>query len=356
MAQDNDKGSIEASTSSNKNNKSQETSSTSSDRDKLSRALGAAFLKHQVQQLEKNLDDLSFSRNNHQIRSTKPNSSKKSNHSQNNKSNSALNPPNHPRPIKIIDTSVLIHALPILKKWNRQGKFNIVIPLHAISELDFLKTSPPPIHGLVKDATCWLDQQFQNSFHSTHHSLKQFAPQRTGDEASWDELSQRFTSPPIEVASVPVLTEEGDESARQLLSTDLPRHLRSLFQCALWHQSKASTRQECHLVIFSSPSQILPHHQPKSTFNAIRSSNEPRDQEPLLNLSEWATQFSIQAQQLSLSQLAEAKQWIRAEHQRQNLPPSSPSHSPFSNSPRYQTTRNSPHKKTSNVEKQLYVW
>lgn len=90
------------------------------DREKMSRALGAAFLQHKVQQLERNLDDLSFRRDIHPPDSRRSQSKKKT-------LPTACSP--SPPPIKLIDTSMLIHALPILKKWVRQAKFRIVIPL-----------------------------------------------------------------------------------------------------------------------------------------------------------------------------------------------------------------------------------
>ncbi|POW15709.1 hypothetical protein PSTT_02033 [Puccinia striiformis] len=120
------------------------------DREKMSRALGAAFLQH---------------KNN-----SNRNQSKKKTSVQSDPTTSI---PSAPPPIKVIDTSMLIHALPILKKWVREAKYKIVIPLDVVSELDFLKTSPPPIHGLVREATSWLDRQFQSSSKQPQASHKQ---------------------------------------------------------------------------------------------------------------------------------------------------------------------------------------
>jgi hypothetical protein len=89
----------------------------------MSRALGAAFLQHKVQQLERNLDDLSFRRDLHHP--SRGHSKKKTHPVAYPTSSPSTSPP----PIKVIDTSMLIHALPILKKWVRQAKFTIVIPL-----------------------------------------------------------------------------------------------------------------------------------------------------------------------------------------------------------------------------------
>ncbi|WAR58056.1 hypothetical protein PtB15_5B288 [Puccinia triticina] len=273
------------------------------DREKMSRALGAAFLQHKVQQLERNLDDLSFRRDLHQPPPrTQHSHQTKSSHPNRNQSKkktllqpvSSTDPTpsssdsSTPVPIKLIDTSMLIHALPILKKWVREAKYKIVIPLDVVSELDFLKTSPPPIHGLVREATCWLDKQFQtsskqSSTDSAHKAC--FVPQRTGNESGWEELSQRFIAPPLEVASIAFIKELSEDEERErlregeqeqdppidyrpLISTDLPREHRSLLQCALYYQLHAQSDQETELVIFFSDKQ--PSSTPTSRGNTQR--------------------------------------------------------------------------------------
>jgi len=382
------------------------------DREKMSRALGAAFLQHKVQQLERNLDDLSFRRDIHPPDSRRSQSKKK------------ILPtacPPSPPPIKLIDTSMLIHALPILKKWVRQAKFRIVIPLDVVSELDFLKTSPPPIHGLVREATCWLDKQFQNSSaaKTTPHNPC-FIPQRTGDESGWEELSQRFVPPPIEVASIPFIkepdvdaspTEAQDEEEpeidyRALISADLPHEYRSLLQCALYHQLHTQPNQESELVIYLSdkdPSQnpapklALHHHYPHHHDNnqtpkaspgsshwhwqnkllqeEVHSAEEPVDK--AVDLCDWAERFQIKTQKLHPADLSQAKQWIRShneklkqQQQSQRRGPSSSSastpsvptrpanrsihsdtHRPPSSAPRPPASSSS-----SAVDKRLFVW
>lgn len=314
------------------------------DREKMSRALGAAFLQHKVQQLERNLDDLSFRRDLHHP--SRGHSKKKTHPVAYPTSSPSTSPP----PIKVIDTSMLIHALPILKKWVRQAKSTIVIPLDVVSELDFLKTSPPPIHGLVREATCWLDKQFQNSTHTSSTTSPDkpcFIPQRTGNESGWQELSERFVPPPLEVASIPFIKDpvedaeqenprEGDlqEPAidyRPLISTDLPHHHRSLLQCALYYQLHACPEQECELVIFfsdnESPSstnapkkpfdhQHLQTSKASSHWNSQNKSfpENNQEEEPVdktLDLFNWAQRFEIKIQKIHPGDLAQAKQWIR---------------------------------------------
>ncbi|KAA1120833.1 hypothetical protein PGTUg99_024546 [Puccinia graminis f. sp. tritici] len=336
------------------------------DREKMSRALGAAFLQHKVQQLERNVDDLSFRRDLHQIPPRSHHPPANSNHSSRNQSKKKSSPqpdstpssskPSSPAPIKVIDTSMLIHALPILKKWVREEKFKIVIPLDVVSELDFLKTSPPPIHGLVREATCWLDKQFQNSRKpSSTGDQPCFIPQRTGDESGWEELSRRFVAPPLEEASIPFIKapsedeehervrdgedEEPQIDYRALISTDLPHQYRSLLQCALFYQLHAQPKQESELVIFFSDKQISStpaapqentqhnhhqHHQnwkPSSSHWKSESSlpqgagNDQEEEERVdktVDLSQWAERFEIKIQKVHPADLTQAKQWIRS--------------------------------------------
>lgn len=120
------------------------------DREQMSRALGAAFLQHQVQQLERNLDDMSFRRDrvpnaqtpsrtraSPSARNGKPKLD--SRHVASSSSGQSSNPHQPtmaplPLEVRVIDTSILIFALPVLKRWKAEGKFKIVIPLDGQSQ------------------------------------------------------------------------------------------------------------------------------------------------------------------------------------------------------------------------------
>ncbi|POW18995.1 hypothetical protein PSHT_05179 [Puccinia striiformis] len=370
------------------------------DREKMSRALGAAFLQHKVQQLEQNLDNLSFKRDLHYPPPTR--NLHQSAHPQNNsnrnqskkktsvQSDPTTSIPSAPPPIKVIDTSMLIHALPILKKWVREAKYKIVIPLDVVSELDFLKTSSPPIHGLVREATSWLDRQFQSSSRQPQASHKQgqacLIAQQTGDESSWEELSKQFIPPPLEVASIPFIKEltsqDGEEEEepeldyRTLISTDLPDQYRSLLQCALYYQLHSLPNQDSELVMFISEKAIMRptskpshHYQSRSDSEWKSDDKVPRenqDEEQIdksVELMEWAHTFKVKILKLGSKDLSQAKQWIR--NYNQNVQQQQSTHASLRNtnstvnsiSPSSNGRQSAPQPSSSSTPgKRLFVW
>ncbi|KAG0146447.1 hypothetical protein CROQUDRAFT_722904 [Cronartium quercuum f. sp. fusiforme G11] len=342
----------------------------SNDRERMSRALGAAFLQHQVQQLERNLDDMTFRRDvvtypnpqiprensNHSIKSGRPNkfddrskqptgSSKTSRQMNLPSSQASSKQERKPLPIMVIDTSLLIFGLPVLKRWKAEGKYRIVIPLDVISTLDQLKTYPRPIRGLVRDATEWLDHQFQKNLQTHHHHndtfIKKFSPQITGQESSWDELKANFIPPPIEIISIKeLINDEGQEEMieRALESHDMPRRLRSILQCTLWQQKnieKVEPSNTCTLFVFVPPENMLNSiHSDKLTSTGISlaipsssSTHNPNPSSPTIDheilrsgthMLEWAPRFSINVQHLNQRDLNEAVTWLRQATEKRN--------------------------------------
>lgn len=261
-----------------------------------------------------------------------------------------------PLPIKIIDTSTLVHALPVLKRWVREGKYKLIIPLDVISNLDILKTSPQPIQGFVKDATCWLDSQIQKTKPSFHPAEGRFSPQVTGEESSWEELCQHFTSPPIEEDSVPVFTENEEQTQRRLISNDLPRQYRSLLQCALWQQSHMGLRQQCNLVVFS-PSNERPQLGPPT---ALCSNPSPIGYSHLdltsgACLARWASRFGVQIQEVTKNELTAAKQWIRDESEKMKRQ-AKEAKERHASSNRHSNTSPSTSRGRVSGDKQLFAW
>ncbi|KAF7290521.1 PINc domain-containing protein [Mycena indigotica] len=159
------------------------------DKKAMSRALGAAFLNHQVEQLEKS----AASRN---WRSSSPNATQpfpKKRISQQQQTASAMTTqtiskrkkhagvftlpePNHDTPsidrlslvdgkekdanVVVVDASVLVHALHQVKRWCREGHSEIVIvPLEALNTLDLLKKGTSPIAQRARAASRILEAQ-----------------------------------------------------------------------------------------------------------------------------------------------------------------------------------------------------
>lgn len=357
---------------------------TSDERERMSRALGAAFLQHQVQQLERNLDDMSFRRDiyqaphprNQSSRTRQADSPRKikmnSNTSQNPAGSSSFSRQERgPTQIKIIDTSILIFALPVLKRWKAEGKYRIVIPLDVISTLDLLKTYPRPIRGLVRDATDWLDYQFQKQPASRGKASQGFSPQVTGEECSWDQLRNGFIPPPMDVISVPEIIDEENTTPRALDSKDMPRRLRSVLQCAHWQQSRETGEPyHCTLAVFVPPETNTPTKPETTSTSNGTSAQHPTSQnhapvpgaDPQMDRSgalmlEWAPRFGIEVEQITKRDLTEAVSWIRQESEKRiarNKQSSFQRQSNPNNSSQYQ---NSPRGGGSGTtDKRLFVW
>ncbi|GAA5870295.1 hypothetical protein JCM16303_001953 [Sporobolomyces ruberrimus] len=228
-------------------------------REKQSKALGAAFLAHQVSELERSVDTLTFSRSNRGS-----NTARGGGGSSRSRGGGAA-----PRsgsggitikPIRIVDASTLIHALPVLKRWVRQDEFQLVVPLSALATLDILKKSPPPLHDQAREATRFLETQFsiarqiQSSFSSnpssSSNSRIRLRAQANTEELSWSQVEKLFRVPEGYIVELPTdentgepielpPPEEGQDPFPLPLPTanDIPRSLRSTLQCVLYFYS-----------------------------------------------------------------------------------------------------------------------
>ncbi|GAA5947001.1 hypothetical protein JCM10213_007270, partial [Rhodosporidiobolus nylandii] len=90
-------------------------------RQRLSRTLGAAFLAHRVSELEASVDKLTFSRD--------PRLAGSGGRGGRGGRGGAIGTRQGKREIRVVDASVLIHALPVLKRWVREDTYQIVVPL-----------------------------------------------------------------------------------------------------------------------------------------------------------------------------------------------------------------------------------
>lgn len=175
---------------------------------------------------------------------------------------------------------MLVHALPVLKRWIREDKYKLVVPLSgqsrdsqehappssaekadegsrytALSTLDVLKKAPQPLHGLAREATRFLEgqlaiaHQIQSAFSPENAEGRiRLRAQTAKEETSWAEVQQLFTVPQDWVVELPEgveppLDEDGETplSLPSPTADDIPRHLRGSLQCALHFARPAAT-------------------------------------------------------------------------------------------------------------------
>ncbi|KAL0572213.1 hypothetical protein V5O48_009748 [Marasmius crinis-equi] len=157
----------------------------------MSRALGAAFLNHQVEQLEKSVSNGAASGNWRDRRYTEatnghspgangkrgPSSPKATNNRKKGTDTQLLGEREIARvadgnrrksgdesekdgDIIVVDASVLVHALNQLKKWSRNGRSEVVIvPLEALNTLDLLKKGNNSLAQRARAASRILEAQ-----------------------------------------------------------------------------------------------------------------------------------------------------------------------------------------------------
>ncbi|BGP04836.1 hypothetical protein JCM10049v2_000638 [Rhodotorula toruloides] len=219
-------------------------------RERQQRALGAAFLAHQVSELEKSVDTLAFSRDPRLYgrgggrgrgRGGRGGGSSESREDK--------------REVRVVDASALVHALPVLKRWIREDRYQLVVPLSALSTLDLLKKAPNPLHDLARDATRFLEgqldiaRQIQAAFSPADADARtRLRAQRQTEEVPWSEVEKLFRVPEGWVVELPEGIEfpppvEGEDPEPLPLPTanDIPRHLRSTIQSMLHFHSSART-------------------------------------------------------------------------------------------------------------------
>jgi len=149
----------------------------------MSRALGAAFLSHQVEQLEKTVSDVGPGAGNWRDRRTPNNRG----HNHPDGKRSRMQPaqprrrdgdnlemgdePDRKGPgrdvkepkdadVVVIDASVLVHALTQVRKWCRDGREEIIIvPLEALNTLDLLKKGMSSLAQRARAASRVLEAQ-----------------------------------------------------------------------------------------------------------------------------------------------------------------------------------------------------
>ncbi|KAL0948002.1 hypothetical protein HGRIS_010624 [Hohenbuehelia grisea] len=185
----------------------------------MSRALGAAFLNHQVEQLEKTVSTGSLSGNwrdrkqhhgngsftrgaaprrpQQQLSAAKAGGRRRGGEYERDLSDVDTVPvrqrrsqdedlePRKDADVIVVDASVLIYALQDLKKWCREGRKEIVIvPLEALNTLDLLKKGTTPLAQRARAASRILEAQVGTNSRIRVQSDKAYV---LWDEIDWNE-------------------------------------------------------------------------------------------------------------------------------------------------------------------------
>ncbi|KAJ7668887.1 hypothetical protein B0H17DRAFT_1209859 [Mycena rosella] len=222
----------------------------------MSRALGAAFLSHQVEQLEK-----SAASGNWRNRATLQSSPKRE-RGQQPGSNATIATTAKPAPRKktagvlviprdtppasvrrsmedekdadviVVDASVLVHALHQVKKWCRDGRAEVVIvPLEALNTLDLLKKGTSALAQRARAASRILEAQVGTNPRIRVQQDDAFVP--------WDAIP--FSAPPPTVPASATSSSPPKSTTIPVVPADAsPEWLRRTVCCARWELDAAA--------------------------------------------------------------------------------------------------------------------
>ncbi|KIY71325.1 hypothetical protein CYLTODRAFT_419012 [Cylindrobasidium torrendii FP15055 ss-10] len=163
----------------------------------MSKALGAAFLNHQVEQLEKSVVTRQPQR-----RREAPKTPERQNDRKSPTVRSSLNPsPRQNRvmtkkdaDIVVVDASVLVHALEQMRKWCCNGREEIVIvPLEVLNTLDLLKHGSTALAQRAREASRLLEAQVGAN--------PRIRVQHDGSYVPWDHIT--FACPGDDIEASP---------------------------------------------------------------------------------------------------------------------------------------------------------
>lgn len=90
--------------------------------------MGAAFLSHQVAELERSVDSMAFSRDSRLYNSA---GSSRGGRGGRGVSSRGGGRAGGQRERRVVDASALVHALPVLKRWVREDAYQLVVPLQG---------------------------------------------------------------------------------------------------------------------------------------------------------------------------------------------------------------------------------
>lgn len=209
---------------------------TSTQKLAISRALGAAFLSHQVEQLEKSVQSDGYGNGSRGYKdqnanrrgrrggghyTSTPQSDRK--RERNGKEDKIVDTKirtegfdvKKEADVVVLDASVLIHCLNRIKDWCRKGRQEIlVVPLEALNTLDFLKKGSSSLAQKARAASRLLEAQVGSN--------PRIRVQRDDAFVPWDDINFQ-----------PVESSNGTEPAGGILSSP-PEWLRRTICCAQW--------------------------------------------------------------------------------------------------------------------------
>ncbi|KAJ7479803.1 hypothetical protein FB451DRAFT_1086367 [Mycena latifolia] len=262
------------------------------DKKAMSRALGAAFLNHQVEQLEK-----SAASGNWRNRASPVQSSPKRGQQQPG-SNATIATTAKPAPRKknagvlvipkeahpasvrrsmedekdadvvVVDASVLVHALHQVKKWCRDGRAEVVIvPLEALNTLDLLKKGTSALAQRARAASRILEAQVGTNPRIRVQQDDAFVP--------WDAIP---FSEAINNATAATATSTAPTTApNPVVSADVPdaspEWVRRTVCCARWELNEAAATP--HATAVAKDKAKTPKTPPRTVCLAVLSSAAP---------------------------------------------------------------------------------
>lgn len=141
----------------------------------------------------------------------------------------------------------------MLKRWVRENRFQLVVPLSALATLDILKKAPAPLNDLAREATRFLEAQFDIAKQidavyprgtEQNRARVRLRAQSSHEELAWNKLEGWFRVPEgyrTELPPCPDINDddgtlpEGIEEPLPLPTmNDVPRSIRSTLQCFLY--------------------------------------------------------------------------------------------------------------------------
>ncbi|KAF5378076.1 hypothetical protein D9615_007516 [Tricholomella constricta] len=141
--------------------------------------------------------------------------------------------------VVVVDASVLVHALYQLKKWCRDGREEVIIvPLEALNTLDLLKKGTSPLAQRARAASRVLEAQV-----GTNPRIR---VQQDDAFVLWDQIEFKDALDPSEpTRTPPVLVPSASASAPAPAHTTSPEWVRRTICCAQWeveHTTEAAAR------------------------------------------------------------------------------------------------------------------
>ena len=311
--------------------------------------MGAAFLAHQVKELERSVDSLSFSRDGADGRRGGRGGRAGGGHEHGHGHGGR-------KELRVLDASVLVHALPVVKRWVREDSYQLVVPLegehellllkqgpdrfgrdlpHAVfSTLDILKRAQDGLHDLAREATRFLETQLDIARQITSDATPdsrnpdpriRLRAQAAKEELAWADVEKLFRVPEGYVAlaalvpPLPLADGETPPEPASPTANDIPRTLRSTLQCALFFLSLPTAPE---IAVHNLPSTLpyTPTQPPTHTTPHRSNGSQPAQQPDFAALSSGtalsyflSTFFPAQpVYAVSTSEIVAAREWAKA--------------------------------------------